>query len=257
MEFYQDYSDFLEKNNINNTSTTLKKNKYWDLSLLFLALIGTFISILSFANESQSIIESPSVIFKIKSFYFLIVILLTIYIVIVVERIKLFKNIRYNVGYFRQNMLDVILHGVDWNSIIIKTYWYHKLYDVYSIVNNEKIEFFKAEIDRELANRSEPKFPIDLSNFLSMGSVLVSCISFLLLTFGINGKEQQLIIVLLFLLMSPLFLMFAMNLRNNFNEKKNDYQKMKDYSSAMSYILDRRKLNDLSVQRLQEQENIS
>lgn len=78
-----------------------------------------------------------------------------------------------------------------------------------------------------------------------MGSVLVSCISFLLLTFGINGKEQQVIIVLLFLLMSPLFLMFAMNLRDNFNEKKNDYQKMKDYSSAMSYILDRRKLNDL------------
>lgn len=32
---------------------------------------------------------------------------------------------------------------------------------------------------------------------------------------------------------------------------------MKDYSSAMSYILDRRKLNDLPVQRLEEQENIS
>lgn len=146
MEFYQDYSDFLGKNNINNTITTLKKNKYRDLSLLFLALIGSLISILSFADELQKIIESPSVLFKIKSFYFLIVILLMIYTTIVVERIKLFKNVRNNIGFLKQNMLDVILHGVDWNSIVIKTYWYHKLYDVYSIISNEKIEFLGLKL---------------------------------------------------------------------------------------------------------------
>ncbi|MDQ0066956.1 hypothetical protein [Chryseobacterium lathyri] len=249
MNFHEHYSRFLGDNNIYKNLSTIKKNVFFDFGILILLLVATGIGVYFFAEDTVKNSIPLSETYNKWHFKLTAGSLVLCYAFIVYERIRLFRNVKKKVGYFKQNMLGVILFGINWDSIILKYYWFDKLYNFSIGLQTKKIEFFKNQNDKELANITMPKFPINLSGIISFGAPFISILSFILLAIGVEeGKEQKIIILLMLLLISPIFFVVIMFIRDNFNEKKNDYKNMQNYSLALGYILDKRKLDNVSQQ---------
>jgi uncharacterized membrane protein len=243
MEFYQHYSEFLGKHNIYKTLTTTKRFLYIEAGVLVLLLILAFLGMVSFIQYTVTEGHPLSEAYFKWHFILMIGSLISLYLYIAVERRRQFLDVKEQVGYFKQNMLGVILFGINWDSIVLKYHWFDKLYGNYEDLETKKLEFFKSQNDKELANSIMPKFPINLSNIVSISSPMISALSFVLLTVGIKGKEQNILIILILLLISPVFFAVIMFIRDNFNEKKNDYKNTQNYSLALDYVLEKRKIN--------------
>jgi uncharacterized membrane protein len=245
MEFYQHYSEFLGKHNIYKTLTTIKRNVFIEAGALILLLILAGLGMFFFVQDTVTKGGSLSEAYFKWPFILMIGSLILLYLYMAVERKRQFLDVREQVGYFKQNMLGVILFGINWDSIVLKYHWFDKLYDNYSNLNTKKLEFFKNQNDKELAINTMPKFPINLSNIVSIGSPIISALSFVLLTFGIKGKEQNVLIILILLLISPIFFAVIIFIRDNFNERKNDYKNIQNYSLGLDYVLEKRKISSV------------
>ncbi|OCA80454.1 hypothetical protein BBH99_15410 [Chryseobacterium contaminans] len=243
MEFYQHYSEFLGKHNIYKTLTTIKRYIYIEAIILILLLILVGIGMYFFVKDTITNNIPLSEAYFEWPFILMISSLAGLYIYMAIDRRRQFIDIKKRVGYFKQNMVGVILFGINWDSIVLKYHWFDSLYNNYIFLNNKELEFFKSQNDKELAIKTIPKFPFNLSSLISISSPIISTLSFILLTFGITGKEQNVMIILILLLISPIFFAVIMFIRDNFNEKKSDYKNMQNYSSVLDYILEKRKMN--------------
>ena len=166
MEFYQHYSEFLGKHNIYKTLTTIKRNVFIEAGALILLLILAGLGMFFFVQDTVTKGGSLSEAYFKWPFILMIGSLILLYLYMAVERKRQFLDVREQVGYFKQNMLGVILFGINWDSIVLKYHWFDKLYDNYSNLNTKKLEFFKNQNDKELAINTMPKFPINLSNIV-------------------------------------------------------------------------------------------
>ncbi|WP_430827205.1 hypothetical protein [Chryseobacterium indologenes] len=249
MKLHEHYSHFLGKENIYKTINTTKRNTTFDIVVLILILTTGVVGVYFFTEDSVKNNVPLSEMYYKWHFILGISSLVFCYGFILKERIKLFKSIKHEVGYFKQNMLAVILFGIDWNSKILKYYWFDKLYEANKELGTDKIEFFKTQNDKDLQGSIAPKFPLNFSEIISIGAILFSVLNFISLAVGVEeGRQQKLIVLQTFLLISPIFFPILMFIRNSFNEKKNDYKNMQNYSLALGYILDKRRIESISQQ---------
>lgn len=244
MNYYEHYRDFLDKNNIYNifNSYNIKCNRINPILFIFLILIQA-IGLYFFTDEViNKEIPISKAIFR-WPFLLIMVVLIFFSGITIRERIRLYKQIRRQIGDFEQNLFSVVLDGVNWDAIILKYYWFDRLYIIYGELETVKINFFKHQNDIELANRSAPKFLIKLSEIIASGSTIVSVLSYILLALGVGDKDQRILVVLIFLVFSPIIYVAIIFFKTKFDRRKIDYKNMLNYSLALEYILRKREMN--------------
>ncbi|ANF51917.1 hypothetical protein A0O34_15980 [Chryseobacterium glaciei] len=253
MKLHEHYSSFLGEDNIYKNISTIKRNTTFDLVVLILIVVTMGIGVYFFTEDTVKNKTPLSETYYRWHFILMVSSFVFCYGFIFYERVRLFKNIKQKVGKFKQNMLEVILFGIDWDSKILKYYWFEKLHASNRELETWKLEFFKIQNDKDLATSTAPKFPINLSEVISIVVILVSVLNFISFAVGAEeGRQQKLIVLQTFLLVSPIFFPIIMFIRNSFNEKKNNYKNMQNYSLALGYVLDKRRIENGS-----QQENLS
>lgn len=241
MKLHEHYSRFLGEDNIYKT-IGVGQSKVINSILIGIFIVASF-SLLCFSTTVSKTEKSFFKVFDTWSFYLMIICLLSVYILLIIERTRQYEHICDKAGYLNQNKLSVILFGISWNSIVLKYFWFEELASKYRLITNNELKSYKLFINKELEICVEPKFSINVPLLSFLATTLVPLIGFIFVAFGIKGREQSKIIILSIILMSPIFLIIISRVRDSFKDKKRNYTNMQNYSLAVDYILEERERN--------------
>ncbi|OPB98210.1 hypothetical protein BAS10_06145 [Elizabethkingia meningoseptica] len=247
----QDYLRFRKEYNIQKVirnSVSYKESLYSRWTAYFVLIIILICLSLYFINTWNTEQET----FEIYNKWYVYALLLNIpitYSLILYNKIVLYKKMKKSIPYYNQKGLSLLYSKINWGHLSIRNYWYEQITNIYSSIDSKIINFNNEIINEELRHKEKPSFPLTLNNistWLSIISVILAAIIYCIDIKVIVGKEWNLALKLLamvLLMLYPFFHLIIYLINEKYISRRDDYKAMQDYVTIMKYVLEKRQLS--------------